>query len=143
MSGQNVNTRIECTERWFARDFGEPTIIRHKIDHFFFHILAKIFHIIRTLGQTGRNEHMIAYFGRIIFVFERQTPIFRIFIIGRLGRNVRFGPGGQRSSAHDDGGGGRRAGDGLPEVRAGDDGGGGVLEGKITTAYITDETMLP
>jgi hypothetical protein len=100
VSRHNIDARVQRTKARFASHLGESTIIRHKVDHFLFHILAKLFHLIRALGETCRNDHVLLNTTRIIVVIVRQAPVFGKFVVCRLGRHFYIGHGNARSQEH-------------------------------------------
>jgi hypothetical protein len=75
VSSDNVDGSVKSTERWLSSNLGEATVVRNKVNHFLLQILSEILHIFSTLGQSGSDNHMLAYFVSIGFILERKAPV--------------------------------------------------------------------
>lgn len=93
VSSQNVNGRVEGGEGGLSSNLGKTTVIRNKVNHFLLHILAKLFHLFGSLGQTSCNHHVTSDAGSIVLIVVRQTPIRGEGVVFRL---LRYDNLGQR-----------------------------------------------
>ena len=91
VSSQNVDRRVKCRKGRLSGNIGKAPIIRHKVNHFLFHVLSVILHPVSALTETGGSDHMIPNLCSILFIVERQSPIRGEFVRSELLRHDNFG----------------------------------------------------
>lgn len=116
MSSQNINRGVQRRKAGLTRHLRKTPVITDKVDHFLLEIFAKVLHAVRTLGESGGDDHVGADLGGVSFVVVGEAPVGGEGVFGGLGGDFYFGEG---QGGGEEGAGGEGCGGGLEELTTG------------------------
>lgn len=93
MPRQHINTGIQRTEARLPSHLGKTSVIRNKVNHFFFESLAEILHAVGAFGESRGDDHVSADFGGVVFVVVGEAKVGGVGVFGGLGGDFDFGEG--------------------------------------------------
>lgn len=100
MPSQNIDRGVKGGKGRLSGNVRKTSVVGDKVNHLLLHVLSVIFHPFSSLAESSGGDHVVANLRRVLFIIERESPVRREFIWGKLIRNNNFSGRGKGSHGY-------------------------------------------